>query len=876
MAGRRGIIAVLLVAAAGLVLTLHGGAGETDRADAAPAAAVRTVARVPGTVPKVLRQRNGLVRRSVRLQGAASQAALTAKVTPLTPAQRKRFARRLAGVNPPPRGPVTERDTLVPALGPASDAPDAAALSASGLGAPDYPTVFRDVSVAHGTNDGFQTSNVAEPTVANDRNGLLYTSNFTARVSSDNGLTWNASIEPFGVWSSLRQTPEVAPGFCCDQSAHAVDHDGGSMVFWLMQGLVADENDPPGNALVLSVFRGKDDLIDATGVNDFCAYPLVASDFGLSDNDNFDFPQMSSTDRYLYISVNVGKGKGKNTSYALVMRFSLDDLQDGDCLADPVAWSDSRTKENLIPVQDAEATMFFATHHRDANIFRGDQLRIYSIRDTSSTMETKNVNITDFAPQARNHDCPVQGKNICGKADGRVITGYQAGDTVGWLWTAAQDNNHPFPYVRVAAFDDDTLERVAERDIFNDGHAYNYPAVGVNDDGEVGLTLYKMGGGVLPKALAAVIENPRTWSGDLKLKVVASSVAVPWSGEWGDYAKVFPYDNCDNTFAAGAWVIADAGPQGADHRFVWFGKDGDGCVDLAVRNLTFITNLDDRDGFQRGDTFILSGAVQNSGSADSPPSTVRFFLSKNRKAGPEDTPISGDVAVPAIAYGEQAILNNVASDAIPETFGFPDGDYYVIACADDPDAIEEITDTNNCFVETAQVLRISGGRMVGNDFQTMPRGDLDITVQRPTQLPAAGGSSGRAFRGEVAPGAAILVDEAIVQTGGARRVATPPVRYRLSRAPVADDDDVVTLASRPVGTVRRTRAGNRTTFRVTRRVTVPRGIAPGRWYLVTCVVPPAGREDERTVNDCQVRRAPILVTGSRRARVVRARVADRR
>ena len=56
-----------------------------------------------------------------------------------------------------------------------------------------------------------------------------------------------------------------------------------------MQGLVADTDNPPGNALVLSVFRGKDDLIDATGVNDFCAYPLVAADFGLSGNDNFDF-----------------------------------------------------------------------------------------------------------------------------------------------------------------------------------------------------------------------------------------------------------------------------------------------------------------------------------------------------------------------------------------------------------------------------------------------------------------------------------------------------------------------------------------------------------------------------------------------------------
>lgn len=859
-----------------LAVALAWRAGEAGtRADAATPAAARTVARVPGTVPKKVRQRNGLLRTSVRLQGSASQTALTKKVVPLSAAQRKRFARRLAGVNPRPKGPVTERDTLVPALGPPSDAADAAGLGAAASLAVGDLKVFRNTRVAHGTTDGLQTSNVAEPTVANDRNGLLYTSNWTARVSDDNGLTWTSSIDPFRIWASLPQTPETAPGFCCDQSAHAVDHAGGSMVFWLMQGLVAGTNNPPGNALVLSVFRGKEDLIDASGVDDFCAYPLVASDFGLSGNDNFDFPQMSSTDKYLYVSVNVGKGKNKGTSYALVMRFSLDDLQDGDCLVDPVAWSDSRTKENLIPVQDAEDEMFFATHTRTADIFKGDQLRIYSIRDSSSTMETKNVNITDFPSVAKGQECVVQDRNICGKADGRVTTGYEAGDTVGWLWTSAQDNDHPYPYVRVAAFDDDTLELVGERDIFNNAFALNYPAVGVNEDNEVGLTLYQMGGSALPKVWAAIVDDPRSWSGDLGFKVVDSSDALPRTGEWGDYAKVFPYDNCDKTFAAGAWVIADAGELGADHRFLWFGKEGDGCVDLAVENLTFIAELDDADGFQRGDSFLITGSVRNSGSADAPATSIRFYLSRNNKIGDsDDRPITGSIPLAGIAYGQLGAVGPLTSDPIPETFQFGDGDYHLVACVDEDDLIDEITDTNNCYREKDQVLTISGGRLDGQLFQEQPRGDFDITVQAPSAPP--GGGSGSPFTGTVAPGGVILMEEAVVHTAGARGAAPPPIRYRLSRAPVADDDDVVLLPSRRVGRLRRITSGNRTTFRATRRLTVPAGIAPGRWYLVSCLVPPARGADERAANDCEVRRAPIVVTGSRRARIARAAVPDRR
>ena len=72
--------------------------------------------------------------------------------------------------------------------------------------------------------------------------------------------------------------------------------------------------------------------------------------------------------------------------------------------------------------------------------------------------------------------------------------------------------------------------------------------MGVNKDGEVGLVLYEMGGATLPAITLAIVPDERNWSGNLGF---ASTGTRPrcLHQRVGDYAKVFPYDNCDKTFA---------------------------------------------------------------------------------------------------------------------------------------------------------------------------------------------------------------------------------------------------------------------------------------------------------------------------------------
>lgn len=894
--------------AAALLLLVAAAAGSSpapaEDASAAPAAAAgaathtASARRPPQRRPRLTRQGNGLLRATTRLTGDAGVAAARRVIAPLTPAQRARFANRLAGVNPPIPD-VPEVDLPTPPIGPPTTTPDGEAVGATGqlLGPDDPPrsagqrasanggiTVFRNTVVAHGTIDGTQTSNVAEPTVSNDRNVHLFTANWYSKVSADNGMTWTPGVQAFDVFGSLPGSRALDEGFCCDQISHQVDREDTSLIFWLMQGL--DPGDKTNNAFVLAVFRGKDDLVDAESIADFCAFEINPVDVGLKSKEVFDLPQMSNTDDHLYITSNVKTGGKEGTSAtisAVIMRFDLADFETGGCGVDTVSWSDPTTKETLAPVQNAGDEMFFATHNQTADVFAGDQLKIYKIEDGASAARLVNVNITDFAGEGKDQLCfTVTARNPCGKNDGRITTGFRSGDTVGWLWTAAQDDDKPFPYVRVALFDDDTLDLVGERDIWNAEAALSYPAVGVNDRGEVGLVLYKLGGDERQKAFATVIENARDWSGDLGLAGLTSSPVDAFTNEWGDYGKVYPYDNCDNTFATGIWVQRDSGQFGAEHRFVWFGDRSDACIDLQAFSVIGISL--DPQGPTRGGNLVVTAEIGNTGSADSGNPDIQFYLSPNKRIGPDDVEIGSQrrllLSDGVLNAGEVFTTAGLETE-IPSTIALRDGTYYLVVCIDPDDAdTGEITETNNCHLDPDRPITITGGPFatVGGSrdvfdpatsstilLGTSTGGGGGTTTPRPAPLP-----------GTLDPGVTLRVqDVATLTATGARRSAPRPPRvtYQLSRAPVLGDDDVVSLRTRVVGTPRRLRSGRRTTFRTVRRVVIPRRIARGEWYLVTCTAPVGALAGGRSADDCRIRSTPLFiegpdtVAGPRRARL---------
>src|SRR4029077_13207571 len=105
-------------------------------------------------------------------------------------------------------------------------------------------------SIFRNTIAGTTPSTAAEPSIANDRDGVVYTANKFAVTSGNSGLSYT----PLSTTSNA-----VFGGFCCDQVAYAVDRGSYSLVLWLQQYWYSPSANE--NALRLHLFRGTDDLV---------------------------------------------------------------------------------------------------------------------------------------------------------------------------------------------------------------------------------------------------------------------------------------------------------------------------------------------------------------------------------------------------------------------------------------------------------------------------------------------------------------------------------------------------------------------------------------------------------------------------------------
>jgi hypothetical protein len=301
---------------------------------------------------------------------------------------------------------------------------------------------------------GTSSASAVEPTAANDRNGILVTGNFYANTSSDNGLTVaTEALDP--------NDEEVYGGFCCDQVAYAVDRGSYSLVFWLIQ--YRYDSGAQRNALKLRMFKGRSSLLSQSDTCDWNFEPT--RNFELESKQWFDFNQISHTSKFLYITTNVRDAEEASDPEdasndprvgGLIFRIDLDDLDDGDCSIGYRYWYEDGDPY-ISPVQNAASTMYLATHVPGG--LEGDNLRIYSIADGSTSLEKKDKDISNF--DDNDGDCPLpDGNDPCEDQHSGRMSGFRSGSTIGWLWMGDQGGQFPFPHVRVAVFETGTLDMV--------------------------------------------------------------------------------------------------------------------------------------------------------------------------------------------------------------------------------------------------------------------------------------------------------------------------------------------------------------------------------------------------------------------------------
>ena len=357
-----------------------------------------------------------------------------------------------------------------------------------------------------------QTSSVGEPSLATSAGRIFFSGNWYATESTDNGQSWSF-ISP-----ENHLPPPLSGGFCCDQT---VIYDKSRDIFaWILQYI---ENGSE-NVMRVAIKKGNDDN------NAWYWWDFIPADVnGAWTNEWFDYNHIALSDNYLYVGSNtfstVGEGSWKR--YVL-LRLPLDDLAQGSNLN--FNYFQTENYFSLRCVQGATSTMYFAAHQNTR------KLRVFSWDESSTQVQQRDVTIarwSDVNPSTGGYSskCP-DNTDWLARCDSRITGGWYANGVIGFLWTANRRGKRPHPHVRVVRINTSNFKVLSQPDIWNAGYAYAYPDVTPNDNGDVGLILFRAGGSKFPNLVAGHFnESTKRWN----LKSIQQGTHGPSDKKWGDY-----------------------------------------------------------------------------------------------------------------------------------------------------------------------------------------------------------------------------------------------------------------------------------------------------------------------------------------------------
>ena len=382
------------------------------------------------------------------------------------------------------------------------------------------------------------TGTVHEPAAASSDDEVFVTGNWSTSHSSDGGATWSF-INPFDE-PSPAGAPGVAGAFCCDQ---IVVHEP-SRDLWI---------------LVLQY------TIDAGGTNVFRIAvttstpgpPWTSFAFGPdpalgTNNVEFDFPHVATSDNHLYISYNVFSAG--NFAGANVFQIELDALANLD-LSGPAAVFVFTTGANelgsLCLTRGATTDMYFASHDGTGN----NPLTVFKWPDVSGASITS----FDVSPsawqgsfQAGSYSSVGPGGEWLSRLDSRVLAGWIVGDEAGFLWGALPGPGRPEPYLKAVVVDVNSGAVVFEPDIFSLDLAFAYPSAFPNANGRVGLSVF-FGGGAFDPSHAVTWLDGQQWVAPFAL--TRSSTDAPVDSAWGDYCSCAPHNPGATSWVASGYTL---------------------------------------------------------------------------------------------------------------------------------------------------------------------------------------------------------------------------------------------------------------------------------------------------------------------------------
>jgi hypothetical protein len=389
------------------------------------------------------------------------------------------------------------------------------------------------------------SSNVNEPSVGSQADGLFTTHNWYAAVSTNNGASFSY-VSPFTTFPSSPSA--FGAGFCCDQ--RVAQDTSRDLVFWYLQYIKTGSTSTSTNGVRIAVAHGQADLASNTWVY----YNLTPSLLGLGSGRWIDFPHMQVSANYLYFTTNVFTTSGDTFAGSLVGRISLAELDAGGSVTINSYFTSAFGSIMAVNGAGAEGTRPGRTTMYFAALYSTTSIRVLVWPEASSAPTVNTVSGLSTTSLSTYVCTGPDSLDPCTRANARMQTGWITDTELGVMWTSSQNSGggRPYPYTKVAILNPSTLAVVSQPEVWNNSYAWLYPAVAINERGHLGGTIDALGGTFYPTVHGLIRDDlsPDVFTNGWEVVGVATSTHGT-SGRWGDYNGAAVHELYPRTWLGG-------------------------------------------------------------------------------------------------------------------------------------------------------------------------------------------------------------------------------------------------------------------------------------------------------------------------------------
>jgi len=401
---------------------------------------------------------------------------------------------------------------------------------------------------------------ISEPSFGQNGDFVYVSWNWGA-ARSINGGTSFSFINPFADFL-----------MCCDQDVvYSPNHN---VWVWYRQGSFNSTLGPSGcdpTAFTLPTCRNESKIgISTDNALSWCFFNVQATDIdpGLTGH-WLDYPHMQVTDDKLFISTNIF-GIDFGFGGTAVLRFDLNGLI--NCNNTTFDSFFSSADFNYTFVNGATDTMYFGTQVNNLST------KVFKWPDSGGSGTITSDTLTYTSYSFFNYDCTLTSSstNPCGRSDSRIMGGYLANGVIGFVWDAAQAGGFLEPYVNHIRITESTccsstISLIDNPAIFSNTYGINFANTGANQDGNIAIGFFEMGGSLDPRYVVGV-DNSANPGTSFEFKVIKTSTTGPGvTDAWGDYVRVKSYNPFDGSWAATGYTLQGGGANAnAEQLYILF------------------------------------------------------------------------------------------------------------------------------------------------------------------------------------------------------------------------------------------------------------------------------------------------------------------